>query len=168
MDINTVKMFIDYKVWANKLTFGAVAQLEPNEAVKERQTLFKNIVHTLNHCYVIDLIWKAHLEKREHGFNERNTKSPPSLEKLWSSQQQIDDWYTTYTRSLSAEELNQTINFKLIDGNKGIMTRGEILLHIVNHSTYHRGFVADIFYQIPSKPPTTDLPVFLNERNHVF
>lgn len=43
------------------------------------------------------------------------------------------------------------------------MTRAEILLHVVNHTTYHRGFVADMFYQIPSKPRTTDLPVFLSE-----
>jgi uncharacterized damage-inducible protein DinB len=36
-------------------------------------------------------------------------------------------------------------------------------LHVVNHSTYHRGFVADHFNQIPSRPPTTDLPVFLRD-----
>jgi len=44
------------------------------------------------------------------------------------------------------------------------MTRGEILLHIVNHTTYHRGFVADLFYQVRgARPPTTDLPVYLRE-----
>ena len=43
-------------------------------------------------------------------------------------------------------------------------TGSEILLHIVNHSTYHRGYVAQMFYQVPARPPTTDLPVFLRER----
>src|SRR5258708_32381229 len=44
------------------------------------------------------------------------------------------------------------------------MTRAEILLHIVNHTSYHRGFVADLFYQVPgARPPTTDLPVYLRE-----
>ena len=44
-------------------------------------------------------------------------------------------------------------------------TRGEILLHVVNHTSYHRGFVADLFYQVPGgvRPPTTDLPVYLRE-----
>jgi uncharacterized damage-inducible protein DinB len=41
------------------------------------------------------------------------------------------------------------------------MTRGEILLHIVNHATYHRGWVSDLFFQVPAKPPTTDWNVFL-------
>lgn len=43
------------------------------------------------------------------------------------------------------------------------MTREEIILHVVNHATYHRGFVADVFYQVPAKPPATDLPVFLRD-----
>jgi uncharacterized damage-inducible protein DinB len=43
------------------------------------------------------------------------------------------------------------------------MTRGEILLHIVNHTSYHRGFVGDMMYQIPVRAPTTDLPVFLRD-----
>jgi len=56
------------------------------------------------------------------------------------------------------------VSFTLIGGNRGVMTRSEILLHVVNHCTYHRGFVADMFYQVPARPPTTDLPVFLRER----
>jgi uncharacterized damage-inducible protein DinB len=43
------------------------------------------------------------------------------------------------------------------------MTRGEMLLHIVNHTSYHRGFVADMFYQVPVRPPVTDLTVFLRD-----
>jgi uncharacterized damage-inducible protein DinB len=43
------------------------------------------------------------------------------------------------------------------------MTRGQILLHVINHTTYHRGFVADLFFQVPARPPTTDLPVYLRE-----
>jgi len=38
-----------------------------------------------------------------------------------------------------------------------------MLLHVINHTTYHRGFIADLFYQIPAHPPTTDLPVFLRD-----
>jgi uncharacterized damage-inducible protein DinB len=38
-----------------------------------------------------------------------------------------------------------------------------MLLHIVNHTSYHRGFVADMFYQVPARPPVTDLTVFLRD-----
>lgn len=32
-----------------------------------------------------------------------------------------------------------------------------------NHKTYHRGYVADMFYQVPQKPPTMDLPVVFRD-----
>lgn len=60
-------------------------------------------------------------------------------------------------------ELNETVRFTFVGGGEGAMTRGEILLHVVNHTTYHRGFVANLFSQIPAQPPTTDLPVFLRD-----
>ncbi|WP_261172772.1 DinB family protein [Chromobacterium amazonense] len=41
--------------------------------------------------------------------------------------------------------------------------RWAMLLHIVNHKNYHRGFVADMLYQLPATPPTTDLPVYLRD-----
>ena len=55
------------------------------------------------------------------------------------------------------------MDFAFIDGDRGNMTRGEILLHVANHRTYHRGHVAALMYQVPVFPPTTDLPVYLRE-----
>src|SRR5204863_469097 len=52
------RMLTRYNSWANKLIFDAVAGLPGDEATKERQSLFKNMVHTLNHNYVIDRVWE--------------------------------------------------------------------------------------------------------------
>ena len=51
----------------------------------------------------------------------------------------------------------------LIGGNQGEMTRGEILLHVVNHSSYHRGFAGDLLFQVPARAPQMDLPVYFRE-----
>ncbi len=159
----TARMLTRYNVWSNKLIFDAVAALPAGEATKERQSLFKNMVHTLNHIYVIDLIWQAHLEGREHGYTARNTKDHPPLDELWRSQQAVDAWYVAWSDKLSDAVLDEKVSFTLIGGNQGVMTRGEILLHVVTHTSYHRGFVADLFFQVPARPPTMDLPVFLRE-----
>lgn len=151
-----------YNAWANVLTFDAVAALPPEEATKERKSVFRSMAHTLNHCYVVGLIWQAHLEGREHGFTARNTPDHPPLDELRRKQVDLDEWFVSYA-SRPEEVLNETVRFTLVGGNRGEMTRGEILLHIVNHNTYHRGYVADMFYQVPARPPTTDLPVYLRE-----
>jgi len=162
--VTGARMLARYNAWANRLIYDAVAALPPGEAVKERSTLFRNMVHTLNHSYVIGLIWQAHLEGRDHGFAARNTKDHPPLADLRKAQEGVDSWYLDWAAALGEAALDEEVRFTLIGGNRGVMTRGEILLHVVNHTTYHRGFVADLFYQVPgARPPTTDLPVFLRE-----
>ena len=77
------RMLTRYKAWANEITFSTVAALPEGEATKPRPTLFKNMVHTLNHPYVIDCMFQAHLEGRPHGFTARNTPTHPPLDELW-------------------------------------------------------------------------------------
>jgi len=161
--VETTRMLARYNQWANKTIFDAVRALPAGEAEKERPSLFKNIVNTLNHLYVVDLIWQAHLQGREHGIAALNTVLHADLDELWESQQDIDDWYVGWSDSLSDAYANELIRFKLIGGNPGELRRGDVMLHVVNHTSYHRGFVADMFYQIPVRPPLTDIPVFLRE-----
>jgi uncharacterized damage-inducible protein DinB len=159
----TIRLLARYNAWANRTIFDAVAALPGDEATKERPTLFKNMVNTLNHLYVVDRVWQAHLEGREHGIPALNTVLYPELAALWPAQQAIDAWYIDWSAALTEEEAAQTLRFTLIGGNQGAMRRGDVMFHLVNHTSYHRGFVADMFYQIPARPPLTDLPVFLRE-----
>jgi uncharacterized damage-inducible protein DinB len=164
MTTSNARMLTRYNRWANDVFFKAVAELPAEEISKPRQTLFKTIVHTLNHNYVIDCIFRAHLEGREHGYTARNTVEPPAFDELRRLQGEIDDWYIAWSDSLSDAELDETVKFTYVGGGDGAMTRGQILMHVVNHTSYHRGFAADMFFQIPGKrAPTTDLTVFLRD-----
>ncbi len=161
--LSTARMLTRYNAWANKLIFDAVAALPEGEAVKPRKSLFKNMVHMLNHNYVIGRIFQAHMEGREHGYGGRNTPDHPPLADLWRTQQELDAWYIAWSDALTDAALAETVNFTFVGGGQGAMTRSEILLHIVNHASYHRGFVAQMFYEVPARPPTTDLPVYLRD-----
>ncbi len=159
----TARMLTRYNAWANNVMFEAVAALPAGEAEKERKSLFRNMVHTLNHNYVIDRIWQGHLEGRDHGYAARNTPDHPPLAELWALQKDADNWYVQWSETQSDVTLEDKVNFILIGGTPGVMTRGEILLHITSHSSYHRGFAADMFFQVPARPPAMDLPVYLRE-----
>ena len=65
MTPRTARMLTRYNQWANKTVFDAVAALPEGEATRPRVSLFKNMVHMLNHNYVIDRIFQAHLEDRK-------------------------------------------------------------------------------------------------------
>ncbi len=157
------RMLTRYNAWANRRIFDAVAALPPGEAEKPRQGLFKNMVHMLNHNYVIDRIFQAHLEGRAHGYDARNTPDYPPLADLWRLQQEADAWYIGTYDAMPPARLDEMVRFTYVGGGEGAMTRGEILLHLVNHTSYHRGFVAEMIYRIPAQPPVTDLTVFLRD-----
>ena len=53
--------------------------------------------------------------------------------------------------------------FTYVGGGEGVMTCVEIALHLANHTTYHRGCIADMLYQVPANTPTTDLTVFIRD-----
>jgi uncharacterized damage-inducible protein DinB len=161
LSLEGAKLLARYKSWADELTLGAVAALPPGEAARERATLFKSIIGTLNHSYVVDLIWRAHLAGREHGFTARNVVPYPELAALAAEQGRANDWLLAWSEAQSDSSLREAVSFRMVSGEQGMMTRGEILLHIVNHATYHRGWVSDLFFQVPAKPPTTDWNVFL-------
>ena len=152
-----------YNAWANVLIFEAVAALPEGEATRPRRSVFRNMVHTLNHNYVIDRIFQAHLEGRDHGYAARNTAEHPPLAELWRAQQELDRWYVATYDAMEDSRLNQTVSFTFVGGGEGVMTRGEILQHLVNHTSYHRGFVAQMMYDAGARPPTTDLTVFLRD-----
>jgi uncharacterized damage-inducible protein DinB len=156
-------MLTRYKAWANELIFKAVAALPEGEAEKPRQSVFRSMVHTLNHNYVIDRIFQAHLEGRSHGYAARNTPDHPPLDELWRAQRDIDRWYIEWSERIDEAALAEKVSFTYVGGGEGVMTREEILQHLVNHTSYHRGFVAQMMFDIPVRPPTTDLTVYLRD-----
>lgn len=158
-----IRMLTRYTEWANARLFAAVAQLPEGAATARRPTLFGNIVRTLNHSCVVDQIWQAHLEGRTHGFTALNTEATPSLEELRTAQAALDAWYIAYAARLAPAAYDEPVSFRFVDGGAGEMTRGDILLHIVNHKTYHRGWVADMFFQDGARPPAMDLTVFVRD-----
>ncbi len=162
---DTASMLARYNQWANRVIFDAVAALPAGESEKPRTTLFRNMAHTLNHNYVIDRIFQAHLEGRPHGYTARNTPEAPPLAELRRSQDELDAWYVSWAGDIAERALDETVRFQFVGGGEGAMTRGQMLMHVVNHTTYHRGFVADLFYQVPARPPVTDLTVFLRDAN---
>jgi uncharacterized damage-inducible protein DinB len=156
-------MLTRYAAWANDLLFQTLSNLPEEELTKKRHIVFGSILRTLNHVCVIDSIWRAHLEGKSHGFTTRNPKTSPPFAELRRNQKRLDEWYIAYADAMTASAHDEIVNFDFVGGGSGSMSRGDILLHVVNHTTYHRGHIADMIYQVPAHPPTTDLPVFLRD-----
>ena len=161
--MKAVRLMTRYKAWSDGVLFSMLRELPHDELVKPRPTRFGNMLHTMNHVFVIDCVFKAHLLGEAHGFTARNTPRPAPLHALRDAMTTMDAWYVDYAEGLSAQQLDEVVEFDFIGGGRGAMTRREMLLHVVNHGTYHRGFVGDMLYQAGVDPTATDLTVFVRD-----
>jgi uncharacterized damage-inducible protein DinB len=158
-----LRMLTRYAEWANARLYETLAALPEHELIKPQKIVFGNLLRTLNHVYAMDLVWQAHLQGRAHGITNRHPDLHSSLADLRAAQAALDRWYSSAAADMPDHAGEERVEFTFIGGGSGCMTRAEILLHVVNHKTYHRGHIADMLYQIPVHPPTTDLPVFLRD-----
>jgi uncharacterized damage-inducible protein DinB len=160
-DSKLLKTMAHYNQWANRDLLAAVRTLPESEITKHRPSLFKNILNTLNHPLVTDRMWWAHMHREPHLHKALNEVLYGDFEKLAAAREEMDQRLVDYVDDLSEDDADEYIDFTLLSGAKGRMSRSMILMHIFNHNTYHRGFVVETFCQVPAALPLIDLPIFM-------
>jgi uncharacterized damage-inducible protein DinB len=164
MDTATAVMLSDYNAWADEALFAAMARLPREHLYRRTKTLFGSMVGTLNHNYQVDVIWRANILGKEHGFSNRRELLHPEFEDLVTAQTEMDRWFIDWARRQSPGSLNERVRFRFVSGKHAEMEKGCMLLHVINHKTYHRGWVSEMFFDVAATPPETDLSVFLTEQ----
>lgn len=97
------------------------------------------LLRILDHIHVVDRIFKHHLCEMPHAFNAPRSDEMPHIRQLAKDADEVDDWYACYVPKLAASEFDESLKFAFTDGTPARMTRGEIVLHVCMHGTYHRG-----------------------------
>lgn len=146
------------KAWANRELFDVVASVSPTDHVEPLHTA----IRTLNHIYVIDRIFRAHLLNEKHVYTATNTPETPELGELHFAVTETDTWFESYVANTSEHALGESLVFQFTDGDSGTMTREEMLFHVLSHGSYHRGNVGQVLKGISVAPPRDLLTKFLH------
>jgi len=141
MHHSTLHSLFRYKAWADGELLDALATLDAAQ---------------------VDAIFKGNLLGEPHGFSATNTPETPTLAALRSAIGKLDAWYLDYVASLSQADGEAVLSFNFVDGDKGQMSRAEMLLHLVTHGGYHRGAIGRLLVQCGITPPRDTLTAFLH------
>lgn len=158
-----LRMMTRYMAWADDVMLDNASALSAEELVAERDTLFGSISGTFDHILLIGEIFRAHLEKRRHPHTSRHRPVTRPFDVVAGELRSMNRYYVECTDSLSDAELDEAVNFTFVGGGEGTMSRSEIILHLVNHSTYHRGFVSTLLFPYRLNGRANDLSVFLRD-----
>lgn len=158
MSNKTLQSLFHYKRWADGELLDAIATLDAQQYGEAHHTCLR----IFNHIHVVDAIFQANLLEKRHGFTATNTPETPTLTALRSAVTKLDNWLVDYVASLSTQEGATPLSFRFVDGDKGQMSRDEMLLHLVTHGGYHRGAIGRILVQCGITPPRDTLTTFLH------
>ena len=68
-----------------------------------------------------------------------------------------------FLAGLSEARLGEAVRYRTLKGDEYENALGDLLRHVLNHSTYHRGQAATQLRQLGATPPATDLILYLRE-----
>lgn len=146
---STLQSLFAYKAWANNELLAVLAGVDAVAHAGEMH----NAIRILNHIYVVDTIFSAHLQGVAHTYKATNTPETASLQALTAAVSQLDAWYIGYVDSLAPASLNEPVRFTFTDADSGLMSREEILLHVITHGGYHRGAAGQVLRGAGGVPP---------------
>ena len=151
---------MDYNVWANEEYFKQIRDLPADEVTKQRESLVNNILVSVNHLLMIDKVWLSNMKGGKHTFEKLQTVLHENLDDLWAAKKAMDRKIRRYVCGLSEDDLEAVVEYELIGGNKGSLPRYMIITHLAIHGAFHRGFIGDMFGQLPVIPAGQDIPVW--------
>ena len=149
-------LFADYNAHVNRELFTILAKAAPEVLTRPTGSYFETALGLLNHLLVSDLGWlNAYrgsdrkfraLESPALDFKHPGWKKPlyDNLQDLRARRVAVDAVLQALAAELDDEALASEIQLPDPRGNKHRFVLGEILLHLFNHQTHHRGAIAQV------------------------
>jgi uncharacterized damage-inducible protein DinB len=107
--MNTLHSLFAQKAWANNELYNALAAVTDEQHAAAVHTATR----TLNHIYVVDRIFRAHLLGEPHGYTATNTDATPELGELQFAVAETDGWFVNYASAITPGQLGERIALPL-------------------------------------------------------
>jgi uncharacterized damage-inducible protein DinB len=157
----TLRTQLAYARWATNRLLEAAAQLTPEELARDFATSDKSVVGTLAHTFAADRIWISRVKGRPPArFITPEDRDLAVLQREWPSV--LAEW-NEYAAGMTADSAPTIISYQDTKGNSYSSPLWQIVLHVVNHGTHHRGQVSGFLRAMGKVPPPLDLIAFYRE-----
>jgi uncharacterized damage-inducible protein DinB len=158
-----MRELLTFNTWADRRMMETVSALTPEEFTQDLHSSFPTVRDTLVHIAGVEWVW---LERAQGRSPERipDTQSIPDIGTLRTYWDDVGNEWHEYAKKLTQEHLDEFVAYKTFSFGPGRDARWQMLQHMVNHGTYHRGQVSTMLRQLGAKSVGTDLIIFYRER----
>lgn len=161
----TCKDFVtlfEYNCWANECVLTAAAKLNNEQFTRDLSSSFSSVHDTLVHMMGAEWVWL----QRWKGISPGALLAPSEFTDFAAVRTRWTDLMREqmeFINRLTEAALEQEISYINFKGQNWTYPLNQMLQHVVNHSTYHRGQVATMLRQLGATPVSTDFLLFFDQ-----
>jgi uncharacterized damage-inducible protein DinB len=153
-----LSQLFNYHAWATDKLIAYIEKEVPESFSTQLTSVFPSIEETFMHQYEVDSLWYGRMNREYHGEN-RKLSSPGE------SRGAFQDLHNEIKRFIAASsDLTSSIHYRTSSGENFTNQLEDLLQHLVNHGTYHRGNISAMLRQQGYPGHSTDYIYFLRER----
>jgi uncharacterized damage-inducible protein DinB len=156
---------LDYHYWARDRMWSALEELSPENYTRDLGNSFRSVRDTVVHMYAGEWVWYS----RWTGHSPTafpDFEDFPDLDAIrdpWNLQEQK---VRLFVGSLGDAGMARVIEYTTFKGDPSRSIFWQMLQHVVNHATFHRGQVTTMLRQMGmAAPKSQDLITYYRERS---
>ncbi|HLK66070.1 MAG TPA: DinB family protein [Bryobacteraceae bacterium] len=162
VSIETLLVHLDYHAWASRRLVEAAAQLSVEELTRDFKTSDRSVLDTLVHVYAADRLWLRRMEGLPFaGYSSDADRSLAVLQNDWPA---LMERWKEWTSRRTGETASAPFTYSDLKGRTWTQPIWQLILHVVNHGTHHRGQTAGFLRSMGHVPPPLDLVFYYRER----
>jgi len=151
-----------YSAWASQRLVHAATELTESELLRDFQTSDHTVLGTLVHTFAADRVWLARLQKLPNP--PYSTPADYSLNVLQVEWPRVQHGWGDLLKRTTDEEACTALIYQDLRGNTWKQPVWQLILHVVNHATHHRGQVSGFLRAMGRIPPPLDLVAYYRQR----
>jgi len=151
MNLQDLNTLLDYHYWARDRMLDAIEPLTPEQFNRDLGSSFRSVRETAVHIYAAEWAWYS----RWRGTSPAallTSDAFPDVAVLRSEWGAHEAKMRAFVAELGEPGITRIIEFKLLSGQPGASPFWQMLQHVVNHASYHRGQVTTMLRQLGAKP----------------
>lgn len=156
-----LRLHLDYSAWATARLMASAAALSEEERNRDFKTSDRCVLDTLVHVFAADRVWLARIQGQTRAsFIDAEDRNFGRLQQQWPAlHERWKEWAAPWTDESAAE----MIAYQDMKGNPYRQPLWQIVLHVVNHGTHHRGQAAGFLRAMGYPPPALDLIAYYRQ-----
>ena len=163
MELDCIRQLYDYNRWADRRILAMSSALTNEDFIRPMGNSFSSVRDTLAHILGAEWIWLERWQGRSPKalLDAASFLKVQSLESRWGT---LEHGQTQFIEALTPQRLVEELAYLNQRGQRYSYPLWQQMVHVVNHSSYHRGQITTLLRQLGAEAVSTDFLAYYDEK----